>query len=937
METTNNGPIKLVVTNGNLTIRDGVDADEIGVSAGGSGDILLAALGNNANIVTIADIVSHSGNIELEATRTIQIGDDLRTGGAGSVYVRSRQDSIRIQDGPDVGSLGITTTNGDILLQAKLDINIDADIRATGTGDIGILAERSIDLASQIGTVGGKALLEATNDITMAVGTSIASSEAILRTDQGKIVLALIEADSIAVHAGTNILDGNLTSTNLRGQAAQLVAGGSIGRSDINGSTNSNREAIDTELQTLAAQSSDGIYIEEVSGGGNLTIANTNAVTIAVDASQVNFNSTTASIQRDRSVNHLSDLTTTNNGPIKVVVQNGDLVIRDGADADQVGVVAVGSGDILLEARGNGSDLDSRVDILAGGGHISLLAENSVTVGRNLSTNQSGTILVQARNGSVAINPTPLTGTSVLEANLGDVVVQAKQNVTVAPQSLIRSRSDVLLQAELGAVSLGRINAERIAVQAGGDILNLNINNTPNIQATELKMIAGRSIGQSDLQALDSENRNAIIVEVERLASQSADGIYLRHTTLASTLTIGNVGDYSVEVERVEFNSTTTNTPTKIGSLDDLTTTANGPIKLVVDGSNLTITDGNDVDGKGISSGGSGDILIKLSALGGTFSTQTAIQSQTGNIQLVAANVDIGDDITTGGSGDIFIQSLQGNLTIRDGVDIDDQGLTTQNGDILLRSSGDLIIQAEVRSLQSGNIGLQSFSAARLESDIITTGGDVFVVANGKLSQQASNTIATGGGNVILQSINDSVELDIADAKIDITAVNAGSGRVSIQAGNGIIDSNGGFTTFVKADSLKLVAGDGIGSSSPNSPADENPNAIDIEVDTVAAQSRTGIYLREASVSGHLFVDNISSLTIDVDVTQVNFNSSSLSVNQSTTQQALDDLTTTAGPIKLVVTNGNLTIRDGADADQIGVLAGGISDVLLEARGRRVL
>ena len=70
--------------------------------------------------------------------------------------------------------------------------------------------------------------------------------------------------------------------------------------------------AIDTDVTTLAAISADGIYVQEANG---LTVDATGAITVQ----QANFDSTLTPVV-DAS---LSDLRTTDAGPIKVVVNAG--------------------------------------------------------------------------------------------------------------------------------------------------------------------------------------------------------------------------------------------------------------------------------------------------------------------------------------------------------------------------------------------------------------------------------------------------------------------------------------------------------------------------------------------------------------------------------------------------------------------------------------
>ena len=105
--------------------------------------------------------------------------------------------------------------------------------------------------------------------------------------------------------------------------------------------------AIDTDVTTLAASSADGICVQELdtTTANGLTVDATGAITVQ----RANFDSTLTPVT-DAS---LSDLRTTDAGPIKVVVNTNGLTVNEGtANGSDVGggVVAATSGDVLLEA-----------------------------------------------------------------------------------------------------------------------------------------------------------------------------------------------------------------------------------------------------------------------------------------------------------------------------------------------------------------------------------------------------------------------------------------------------------------------------------------------------------------------------------------------------------------------------------------------------------
>ena len=142
---------------------------------------------------------------------------------------------------------------------------------------------------------------------------------------------------------------------------------------------------------------------------------------------RVNFNSTTAAVAGIP----LSDLRTTD-GPIKVVVLSGDLTVNEGVanPADLPGgVVAGGSGDVLLDARGG--DVILNAAVTSGSGHITVSANGAVTQdaavtsgGGDIYFTAGGDILVGEINaglGDVALD----TGGSILDGNAAGLNITA--------------------------------------------------------------------------------------------------------------------------------------------------------------------------------------------------------------------------------------------------------------------------------------------------------------------------------------------------------------------------------------------------------------------------------------------------------------------------------------------------------------------------------
>ncbi|MFM8401855.1 MAG: hypothetical protein ACKOAH_28850, partial [Pirellula sp.] len=198
-------------------------------------------------------------------------------------------------------------------------------------------------------------------------------------------------------------------------------------------------------------------------------------------------------------------------------------------------------------------------------------------------------------SGAITSNSGIQTGGS------GTVYLSSGASTTI--NSISTVAGDVQLLSG-GTLTLGSINAGtgRVYLQATNDIQDSDaLSNSTNVTASALAMRAGGKIGNSDTGAASSTNRNAIGTRVTTLAAESATGIYVQE---ADGVTIDLV---NVSVNRVNFNSTKT---AQSQTLEDLTTTNNGPVKLQSLAGNVVINAGT-AGTNGITAHGSGDILLQ--------------------------------------------------------------------------------------------------------------------------------------------------------------------------------------------------------------------------------------------------------------------------------------------------------------------------------------
>ena len=150
----------------------------------------------------------------------------------------------------------------------------------------------------------------------------------------GDIGLSAIDAGTgkVALIADDDIIDNNAGAVNVTAAELLMLAdadgtgGGKIGDSDVLGTRTPtvNVKAIDTDVDTLTAHSDDGTYVEEAD---EVTV---DEVTVLVD--RADFDSDTSPLTKTQ-----EDLTTTTDGPIKLVTAAGTITLNAGATEDTAG------------------------------------------------------------------------------------------------------------------------------------------------------------------------------------------------------------------------------------------------------------------------------------------------------------------------------------------------------------------------------------------------------------------------------------------------------------------------------------------------------------------------------------------------------------------------------------------------------------------------
>jgi len=202
-------------------------------------------------------------------------------------------------------------------------------------------------------------------------------------------------------------------------------------------------------------------------------------------------------------------------------------------------------------------------------------------------------------------------------------------------------------------------------------------------------------------------------VAVTDLTAEAAAGGMFFAETGAVTVT-----GVSVSVNRVASNASTA--PVGVAQ-SDLVTGNNGNIVLVASGA-VTITDGANANGNGVTANGSGNVLLQ--STGNAVALQSSVVSGTGDVTLLAqtgVSQSAAGTLSTGGVGTLDVQATTGNIVMAPGA-----VTMTGNGDVRYQALAGSVTLGEINAgrgsvevLASGSILDNPGSAT---PDIITSG-----------------------------------------------------------------------------------------------------------------------------------------------------------------------------------------------------------------------
>ena len=498
-----------------------IDAANLSAEAGAGGVNVVDVDGLNVAgaAVSIQRVNVMGGSTTIDDTAL----SGVMTTDSGSVVVRTQAGDLELLE--NVAVMG----GGHIRLEAMADTGILnlAAAAQTGTGHVSLVGGSTVTLAGDI-TTGGDGTVSVESrlgGVSQTDGTTVSNATGDVRVlAEGDITVASIatQADVALTSRSGSLLDAGDMDTDVQGAGLRIEV--AVGVGVLGAGVD---DALETDVDTVSASAgAGGINLLEIDG---LTIGDTSA-TVQVVGLDGTLQSVSTSAQ--------SDLVTTG-GAIVARATAGDVEISDGTGLPNgVGVVSAG-GNVRIEAIGAAGSTTVNAAVNAGGGHLTILAGDGVTLASDATTSGTGTVDVQAFNGPVTMSDgvaIVTEGGNVRVAGGGDVMVGVIDARTAAD----RMADGTAMQDQWGQVS----------VIAGGSVLDAPAAAIDgiDIHAENARLVSGGSVGQQP-----AGTGNALETELVTVAvAAGTDGM---HIVDASSLAVGTVA--AVDVERVLPDGTT--------------------------------------------------------------------------------------------------------------------------------------------------------------------------------------------------------------------------------------------------------------------------------------------------------------------------------------------------------------------------------------------
>jgi hypothetical protein len=959
--------------------NDGLASGQITVSAA-----ISPAGTTNLHLLTGAGIGTSGagaivvGNLALSAKGPVSLlgandVDALAAVVTGVNETLSFSDSDDLSVGTVDGVTGITTTNGDLLLDAGTTLTVNQAIDA-GTGTVRLVAHGDVSqgvagtiTAGALGVrqesaAGGNITLLGNNDVNQFAAGNATSGGTIRFLDVDDLTIGSITASPDALFtatSGVTATDGDVE-----------VTAGSLTISQAVGAGTGNVTLTTDDIAVNAGVTGQIVTVENRTAGRQIDFGTNTAGKLSLTDSELDL-VTAETLRIGRNDGLASGQITVSAAVSPAGTTNLHLLTGAGIGTSGAGAIVVGN--LALSAKGpvsllGANDVDALAAVVTGVNEtLSFSDSDDLSVGT-----VDGVTGITTTNGDLLLDAgTTLTVNQAIDAGTGTVRLVAHGDVTQGVAGTITAGALGVRQesAAGGNITLlGNNDVNQFAAgnaTSGGTIRFLDVDDltigsitaspdalftaTSGVTATDgdVEVTAG-SLTISQAVGAGTGNVTLTTDDIAVNAGVTGQIVTVENRTAGRQIDLGTNTAGKLSLTDSELDLVTAET-LRIGRNDGL---ASGQITVSAAISPAGTTNLHLLTGAGIGTSGAGAIVVGNLAL-----------SAKGPVSLLGANdVDALAAVVTGVNETLsFSDSDDLSVGTVDGV----TGITTTNGDLLLDAGTTLTVnqaidagtgtvrlvahgdvsQGVVGTITAGALGVRQESAA---------GGNITLLGNNDVNRFAAGNAASGGtirffdiNDVAIGSVDSTIGVTTVSGNIAIEAganlflnqaISASGALVSLRADAGAIADGNGAANNITSGSLVLRAAAGIGSG----------DAIETAVTTLAAtNSTTGNVQIVNDVAGLLIlgtVDGVAGIAESGGGFVLVTNQGPLTVNSGVTNDGGGDITLTSLPkavgndltLNAIVyaTGGNGNIHFNAGTDLVINDTGSAVDILTTGAGQ---
>jgi len=731
---------------------------------------------------------------------------------------------------------------------------------------------------NSITAAGGSELV---NDLDLSIGSFNANGQSLTVTAGGSILSgSIFNAGTVILSAVGSIGSTSAVSTNANGGTTTLTAtaGGSVAVSE---SWTLNAASVTANGPVTLSSSQGGLSVGTVSAGNNAVTLTTSLGAITgnnganlITGSAVTLNANSSQSAQSIGTNGTHVRVDT---PVLTLNTRGDLYVNDLADLTALTILrsssSLGSPGGALSVAATNLTFNATDD-----GNTTTINNISDSTGLNFALQSYSSILVDTLNVGASSDVSLTSQRFNADATIGSVnggSLLTARNLTVVTSGNSGGAigtSGTPFRTAVASLNATSQNGGIFVTQSGVLTLNnMQSGGELNITTTSGNLLVGTV----------SYGNNQPLTLAATAASLLDDGIN-------STRIVGN-GSGAINLSGANGIGTAL---APLALTDQSTNTINA-----------TVTGAGSAYLDLISNSGSINPLINVTTANGAISVQTTGTMTLSN--LVATTDAVGNDIfanartgnlvlgtVTAGAlhGSLDLRAATGAITAVNGSNVIsafDPSLSAATGIGSLATPLNVTGQNVVADTLSGNVylaptGIAVLSFVRSQNGLVSVVGTSDIVAANVLSQSGGVTLTTSGANSTIYAGN----------------VNAGSGTVTLAAGNGQIIDDGVLTTRIVGGAGTFTSANAVGSSS-------TPLQTQLTSLTSTITGTGGLYIDQV---GNLALGNLTSGDGAIRIVGANSLSGSGTINAG------------GAPITLTASGGNALLTGaittvGADAN----------------------